>query len=165
MVKVLFVCTGNICRSPTAEAVLRAMVNQENLQDVIDIDSAGTTDFHEGQASDPRARDAALSRGYDMSNIIARRMRADDYQQFDYLLAMDTSHLREMTDRGERLGADTSPQRLRLFLEFTPQVTPGTQSLDVPDPYYGGPQGFEHVLDLIEAASRGFLTHIRSHHL
>ncbi len=161
MVSVLFVCTGNICRSPTAEAVFRKMVRDEGLEQEILIESAGTTDFHEGQAADARARQTARTRGIDMEDIRARRVMAEDFTRFDYLLAMDRSHLRELQARGSRLGADLGGARLRLFMEFAPEAS----LTEVPDPYYGDGDGFARVFDMIEAASRGLLEEIRRSHL
>ena len=161
MVSVLFVCTGNICRSPTAEAVFRKMVQDEGLEEVILIESAGTTDFHEGQAADARARETARGRGINMEDIRARRVTAEDFTSFNYLLAMDRSHLRELQSRGERLSAPVGAERLRLFMEFAraPALS------EVPDPYYGDGDGFAQVFDMIEAASGGLLEEIRRTHL
>lgn len=161
MVSVLFVCTGNICRSPTAEAVFRKMVRDQGLEEVILIESAGTTDFHEGQAADSRARETARKRGIDMEDIRARRVTVEDFTRFDYLLAMDRSHLRELQARGSRLGADTGGTRLRLFMEFADEPALS----EVPDPYYGDGDGFAKVFHMIEAASRGLLEEIRRNHL
>lgn len=161
MVSVLFVCTGNICRSPTAEAVFRKMVRDQGLEEVILIESAGTTDFHEGQAADSRARETARKRGIDMEDIRARRVTVEDFTRFDYLLAMDRSHLRELQARGSRLGADTGGTRLRLFMEFADEPA----LPEVPDPYYGDGDGFAKVFHMIEAASRGLLEEIRRNHL
>lgn len=161
MVSVLFVCTGNICRSPTAEAVFRKMVRDQGLEQAILVESAGITDYHEGQAADARARMAARARGIDMEDIRARRVTAEDFRRFDYLLAMDRSHLRELQFRGARLGVDTGGERVRLFMEFAPAPAPP----EVPDPYYGGSDGFAQVFDMIEAASRGLLEEIRRAHL
>ncbi|HJO88244.1 MAG: low molecular weight protein-tyrosine-phosphatase [Alphaproteobacteria bacterium] len=160
MVSILFVCTGNICRSPTAEAVLRKMVRDEKLEKMVLIESAGITDFHEGQAADTRAQETARARGIDMEDIRARRITAEDFQRFDYLLAMDRSHLRELQSRGTRLGADIGAERMRLFMEFAPAPT----TLEVPDPYYSGQDGFALVFDMIEAASRGLLEEIYRTH-
>ena len=161
MVSVLFVCTGNICRSPTAEAVFRKMVRDEGLEEAILIESAGTTDFHEGQAADARAQETARRRGINMEDIRARRVTAEDFTRFDYLLAMDRSHLRELQSRGERLSAPVSAERLRLFMEFAPALALS----EVPDPYYGDGDGFAQVFDMIEAASGGLLEEIRRTHL
>ncbi|HTW37102.1 MAG TPA: low molecular weight protein-tyrosine-phosphatase [Steroidobacteraceae bacterium] len=152
-VRILFVCLGNICRSPTAEAVLRTLAAREAAELDLWIDSAGTADYHVGSAPDRRASEAARRRGYDMSALRARRVEASDFERFDLILAMDRSNwsaLRQAAPHAAR-------ERVRLFLEYGPDA----DALDVPDPYYGGPNGFEEVLDLIEAASRGLLAHLR----
>lgn len=157
MVKVLFVCMGNICRSPTAEGVFREMVAREGLSDVIATDSAGTHSFHVGNPPDKRSQAAAKSRGVDLSDLRARKAVADDFDRFDYVLAMDADNhadLAYMCPPGQ-------DHKLHLFLSFAPH----TGERDVPDPYYGGPAGFEYVLDLVEAASRGLLEHIRANNL
>jgi len=161
LIRVLFVCTGNICRSPTAEAVFRHMVESQNLSHAIEADSCGITDFHEGEPADSRSRETAESHGFDMSGLRARRLLAIDYERFDYLLAMDGSHLREILDRGKRLKADLDPARACLFMDFAPHM----KLRDVPDPYYGGDDGFERVLEMIEAASRGLIETIHRDHL
>lgn len=156
MVKVLFVCMGNICRSPTAEGVFRQLVTQAGLSDLIHIDSAGTHAYHVGEPPDHRAQAAALGRNIDLSSQRARKVHIGDFEQFDYVLAMDSSNyaeLRHISDHNQQ-------HKLRLFLDFA--VNPGTR--EVPDPYYGGDQGFEHVLDLVEAASQGLLADIRNKH-
>lgn len=153
--KVLFVCLGNICRSPTAEGVFRALVKRRDLESAISIDSAGTGDWHIGRQADERAITAALSRGYDLSPLRARQTLVDDFHQFDYILAMDTPNLRHL----EELAPDNYVGHLGLFLEFSSQ----NEHREVPDPYYGDGQGFELVLDLIEDASEGLLTHILRH--
>jgi len=151
--KILFVCLGNICRSPSAEAVLRAIAAREAPELEIEVDSAGTAGYHIGDAPDSRSQAAALRRGYDMAPLRARIVEAGDFERFDLILAMDTQNLEVLRKRapvGYR-------ERVRLFLEFAPDC-----GLDeVPDPYYGGPAGFEQVLDLVEEASRGLLVHLR----
>jgi protein-tyrosine phosphatase len=151
---VLFVCTGNICRSPTAEGVFRALLAKNALQDRVRTDSAGTHDYHAGEAPDRRATAHAHARGYDISGLRARRLQQRDFETFDLVLAMDRGHLQFM----ERICAPRYRGRLKLFLDFA-----GLQDADVPDPYYGGAQGFEQVLDMVEAASRGLLDHVRNH--
>jgi protein-tyrosine phosphatase len=156
MVKVLFVCMGNICRSPTAHGVFETLIQREGLAQHIEIDSAGTHAYHIGEPPDARAQQAAKRRGFDLSAQRARKVQPEDFLEFDYVLAMDRSNY-------EDLRAICHPDyehRLRLFLEFAPQA--GVQ--DVPDPYYGGAQGFERVLDLIEAASEGLLVEMRARH-
>ncbi|MFA6122028.1 MAG: low molecular weight protein-tyrosine-phosphatase [Sideroxydans sp.] len=155
-VKVLFVCMGNICRSPTAEAVFRHYVEKECLTEYISIDSAGTHDYHIGDAPDGRTQQAALQRGYDMSRLRGRQVEAGDFARFDYVLAMDEANLSIL----KRLRPRDAESHLGLFLEFAEKH----DEREVPDPYYGGAQGFEHVLDLVEDAAKGLLKHIRQQH-
>ena len=156
-VSVLFVCMGNICRSPTAEGVFRSVVEREGLGDVIHIDSAGTHAYHVGEGPDRRSQQAALKRGIDLSAQRARRARKQDFARFDYLLAMDRDNLQGLL----AIAPPGDEEKARLFLTFAPSLT----TAEVPDPYYGSGDGFETVLDLIEAASEGLLAHIRQHHL
>ncbi len=151
--RILFVCLGNICRSPTAEVVFRAVASREAPDIVLEIDSAGTAGYHVGDQPDRRTRQAAARRGYDMSALRARVVEPRDFEYFDLILAMDRENLRAL----ERRSPPHTRDRLRLFLDFAPQ----TGISEVPDPYYGGPNGFEDVLDLIEAASRGLVQHLR----
>jgi len=150
--RVLFVCLGNICRSPTAEAVFRAVAAREAPDLNIEIDSAGTAGYHIGEPPDARSQEAARRRGYDLSALRARIVAAEDFEQFDFILAMDRENLDEL----QRRAPVSARERIRLFLEFA--ADGGVE--EVPDPYYGGPNGFEEVLDLVEAASRGFLQHL-----
>ena len=154
MIKVLFVCTGNICRSPTAEGVFRKLVEEAGLAGKIAVDSAGTHDYHMGERPDSRAIAAALRRGIDLSELRARRVTAKDLSRFDYIVAMDQGHRRHMS-RAFRDGAGAD---IRLFMEFAP----GAGTLDVPDPYDGGEAEFEHALDLIETGAAGLLAEIRN---
>ena len=154
MIRVLFVCLGNICRSPTAEVVLRHIAAREYPDLSLHVDSAGTAGYHVGEPPDVRAQEAARRRGYDMSSLRARVVEPADFERFDLILAMDRSNLAVLRRRAPA----TWHERIRLFLEFAPDL--GT--LEVPDPYYGGPNGFEEVLDLVEAASRGLLNHLRA---
>jgi len=151
--RILFVCLGNICRSPTAEGVLRALAAREAPEVPLEVDSAGTASYHVGQPPDPRTRAAAARRGYDISALRARTVEPGDFERFDLILAMDRENLTDL----RRRAPTHAHERLRLFLEFAPDAAPE----DVPDPYYGGPNGFEEVLDLVEAAARGLLTHLR----
>lgn len=151
--RILFVCLGNICRSPTAEVVFRAVASREAPDIVLEIDSAGTAGYHVGEQPDRRTRQAAARRGYDMSALRARVVEPGDFENFDLILAMDRENLRAL----ERRSPPQARERLRLFLDFAPE----TGISEVPDPYYGGANGFEDVLDLIEAASRGLVQHLR----
>ena len=153
-VSVLFVCTGNICRSPTAEGVFRHFVKEAGLAKKISIDSAGTHSYHIGEKPDKRSLEAAIRRGYDMSGQSARRLEEYDFQRFDLLLAMDRSHLRHMIN----MAPGDTYERVKLFLSYAPTST----GMDVPDPYYDGAKGFEQVLDMIEAGGRGLLDAIQS---
>ncbi|AOY02139.1 phosphotyrosine protein phosphatase [Jeongeupia sp. USM3] len=151
---VLFVCTGNICRSPTADGVLLAMAADAGLGDRLVVDSAGTQGYHVGEAPDRRAQAHAKKRGYDLSGLRARQVAASDYARFDLILAMDAGHLRQL----ERQAPSQHQAKIKLFLDFAT----GTREREVPDPYYGGADGFEHVLDLVEDGCAGLLAHVRS---
>ena len=145
---VLFVCMGNICRSPTAEGVFRHHVNERGLADRIAIDSAGTHAYHVGEPPDRRAFAAAERRGISLAEISARRVSDSDYEKFDYIIAMDEDNLQRLTEQAP----EEHRSKLRLFMSFA-----AVDVTEVPDPYYGGSAGFERVLDLIEEASRGLL--------
>ncbi len=145
---------GNICRSPTAEGVFRHLVEQQNLADEIIIDSAGTHAYHVGNEPDRRSQDAAIKRGVDLSAQRARRVNADDFIEFDYVIAMDESNKENLLS----ICPAGYKQRLHLFLDFSD----GNES-EVPDPYYGQGRGFEIVLNLVEQASAGLLAHIQKH--
>jgi low molecular weight protein-tyrosine phosphatase len=151
--RILFVCLGNICRSPTAEAVLRDLLTREAPDLSVEIDSAGIGDWHIGEPPDQRALVAARRRGLDMSRLRARQIASEDFARFDFILAMDRANLSDLRRRAPA----QYRERVRLFLEFAPDV--GVD--EVPDPYYGGAAGFEEVLDLAEQAARGLLSHIR----
>jgi protein-tyrosine phosphatase len=150
---VLFVCMGNICRSPTAEGVFAHMLREAGLAERVRVDSAGTHNYHPGSPPDERSQQHALHRGYNLSSLRARRVQAEDYERFDLLLAMDWDNLALLED-------DCPPEharKLRRLMEFA-QVSSHTV---VPDPYHGGDQGFEDVLDLVEQACIGLLSHVR----
>ena len=155
-VSVLFVCMGNICRSPTAEGVFRHFVSEAGLAAYIDTDSAGTHAYHVGELPDRRARSAAERRGVSLDEIRARRVRSEDFERFDYVIAMDRDNLAMLIDQSE----PEHHEKIRLFLEFTD----GHED-EVPDPYYGGAAGFERVLDMVEDASKGLLEVLRERHL
>ncbi len=147
-ISILFVCMGNICRSPTAEGVFRYHANEAGLSDRVFIDSAGTHAYHVGEPPDRRAVAAAERRGVSLQDLQARRVSDEDFDRFDYIIAMDEDNVARLQEQG-------SPEhhsKVRLFLEFS---SSGEQ--EVPDPYYGGAAGFERVLDLVEDASRGLL--------
>ena len=147
-VHVLFVCLGNICRSPTAHGVFQHLVNRNGLRDAITVESAGTGDWHIGRAPDKRATTAALQRGYDLSVLRARQVSAKDFARFDFILAMDAQNLRDL----QRLRPTHYRGELALFLHY------GTSPLrEVPDPYHSEADDFEHVLDLVEDAAHGLL--------
>jgi protein-tyrosine phosphatase len=147
--RILFVCLGNICRSPMAEGVFRRVAEEEGLIDRFEIDSAGLGDWHIGQAPDHRAQKAARSRGVEISDQSARQVVDEDFERFDLLLVMDRSNYAELKARAPH----EARAKIRPFLDFAPHV--GTS--DVPDPFFGGAEGFDHALDLIEAAARGLL--------
>ena len=156
MVNILFVCMGNICRSPTAQGVFERLVAENELAAVIQIDSAGTHAYHIGEKPDERASAAALKRGVDLSRQKARRVSPDDFHVFDYVIAMDSSNFEDLASNCPT-GHES---KLRLFMEFAPDI----EVNEVPDPYYGGSTGFERVLDLIELAATGLLADIRQQH-
>ena len=150
--KVLFVCMGNICRSPTAHGVFEHLLRDVPELEVL-VDSAGTHAYHVGNPPDSRSQEAAARRGYDLSAQRARKVSALDFETFDLVLAMDRSNLDNL-----RAVADAQHHsKIRLFLEFATQ----TDVREVPDPYYGAGRGFEEVLDLVEDAARGLLEHVR----
>jgi protein-tyrosine phosphatase len=147
--KILFVCLGNICRSPTAEGVFRHLLAQEARDLEVAVDSAGTADYHVGAPPDVRSQRHALARGIDLSALRARQLTVDDYRDFDLLLAMDRDNLSAL----ERRRPAGAAARLQLFMDYAPEL--GTS--EVPDPYYGEAAAFERVLDLTAAASRGLI--------
>jgi len=154
MTSVLFVCTGNICRSPTAHGVFRHLVAEAGLDGAVDTDSCGTHGYHVGDPPDPRAIETAGRRGFDLTDLRARKLRIDDFDRFDLLLAMDRGHLSAM----QAMAPAEARGGARLFLEVMPDGGP----VDVPDPYYSGQAAFDHALDLIEAASALWLDRIRA---
>ncbi len=147
--RILFVCLGNICRSPMAEGVFRRAAEEEGVRHLFDIDSAGLGHWHIGQAPDPRAQSAAHKRGIDISGQSARQVKHGDFARFDLILAMDGENYRELVQLAPR----EHRQKIRHFLDFAPQLA----AKDIPDPFFGGPEGFDHVLDLIEQAAHGLL--------
>jgi protein-tyrosine phosphatase len=155
-VSVVFVCMGNICRSPTAEAVFRHYVEDAGLAENILIDSAGTHDYHIGEPPDLRAQRAAGRRGYEMGALRGRQVEEGDFRRFDYVLAMDRANLAIL----QRLAPPESRARVQLFLDYARHH----DGREVPDPYYGGAEGFERVLDMAEDAAQGLLQHIRERH-
>ena len=155
--KILFVCLGNICRSPTAEGVMRHVVREEGLEERIDIDSAGTGGWHVGAPPDERATAAARKRSIALDGA-ARKFSPDDFDEYDLILAMDSENRRDMLALAPD---DEARAKVRLLREFDPAAD-GVVDLDVPDPYYGGDDGFEHVLDLVEAATRGLVASLRA---
>lgn len=153
MVKVLFVCMGNICRSPTAHGVFRELVRREGLERQVRVDSAGTHAYHVGNPPDQRAQATAEQRGVQLSDLRARQVKPKDFEKFDYVIAMDQDNLAAL----QAMCPPGLEERVRLFLDFAPQ----RPEREVPDPYYGGRQGFEHVFDLVEEAAQGLLNEIR----
>ena len=151
--RILFVCTGNICRSPTAEGVFRHLAAVESLHEQIAVDSAGTHAYHVGEPPDRRSVAVAAQRGYDLGELRARKITADDFVEFDYLLAMDRDHLSILEQSAPAAHQGT----IAMFLDYSSKH----RGAEVPDPYYGGEQGFEFVLDMIEDASAGLLADIK----
>jgi protein-tyrosine phosphatase len=149
--RILMVCTGNICRSPTAEGVLRHKLTQAGMAGAVQVGSAGTQGYHTAEPPDPRAVRAAAARGYDLARLRARPLRPDDFQRFDVLLAMDKGHLEWLHKR-----RPPAAGAIQLGLLMTLALR-RRDVVEVPDPYYGGPAGFEHVLDLVEDACDGIV--------
>ncbi len=156
MIKVLFVCLGNICRSPSAEAVFRALVTAEGMSEHIEVDSAGTHPYHLGEPPDTRASSAAARRGLDLAGLRARQATLQDFHSFDYILCMD----RQNQSHLQQLAPPDLAEKVRLLMEFANEAI----DLEVPDPYYGGTKGFEQVLDMLEEAAQGLLRQIRTDH-
>lgn len=148
-IKVLFVCMGNICRSPTAEGVFNAYINSRKLAESFSIDSAGTHAYHVGDTPDLRAQKAARDRGIELKHLRARKVSQTDFEAFDYILVMDDENYASLME----ICPDSLRHKVRLFLDYAPHL----KIREVPDPYYGGAYGFERVLDMVEAASEGFI--------
>lgn len=156
-IKVLFVCMGNICRSPTAHGVFEHIVNSEQLAEHFEIDSAGTHAYHVGSMPDKRAQQTATNRGIDLSYIRGRKVNETDFEHYDYILAMDSDNYSLL----DQACPEEFKTKISLFLDFAPE-----HPLDeVPDPYYGGIKGFENVFDMVDAASKGLLDRIKKQHL
>ena len=153
MMRILLVCMGNICRSPTAEGVLRQFIRQHGLGDKVEVDSAGTHGYHVGEAPDSRTQRAAAARGYDLSQLRARKVARQDLDYFDLILAMDKSNL----DNLMRLADPEQRKRIRLFMDYARNF----DDKEVPDPYYGLGHGFDLVLDMVEDASLGLIDEIK----
>jgi protein-tyrosine phosphatase len=152
-VKVLFVCMGNICRSPTAHGVFRHLVQQAGLEKQIEIDSAGTHAYHVGEPADKRSSATAKQRGIDLSDLRARQVTSEDLYEYDYVLAMDNANLAGLL----ALSTPDTRHKIQRFLSYSPELT----EQEVPDPYYGGTDGFNHVFDLVQTASEALLRHIQ----
>ena len=152
MIRILFVCMGNMCRSPTAEAVFRHLVEEAGLSMQIEVDSAGTSDYQDGDPPDRRAQAAASKRGYELARLRARQLRPKDFLEFDYVLAMDKKNLADL----KAIYPDGARAEVGLFLQYATKF----EVREVPDPYYGGAPGFEIVLDLVEDGARAFLSHL-----
>jgi len=157
LIRVLFVCLGNICRSPSAEGVFRALVNEHGLSDRIGTDSCGTSTWHIGSPPDNRARGEAKRRGISIDDLRARALKPDDFEIFDYILAMDGSNLFNL----EAACPDVHRAKVHLLLEFAPDHP----EREVPDPYYGGAEGFAQAFDMIDNAAAGLLADIQRRHL
>ena len=150
--RILFVCLGNICRSPMAEGLFRRELERRGIDHLVEVDSAGTGDWHVGEPPDPRARRAISKRGVDISHLRGRQVSVQDLEAFDLILAMDAENLSDLL----ALADERQMQRIRLFLDFAPEA--GVR--EVPDPYFGEEDGFETVLDLLEAAAKGLADHV-----
>lgn len=153
-VKVLFVCLGNICRSPTAHGVFQKMVDEEGLSKIVEVESAGTSGWHIGEAPDSRTAEVALTRGVDLSQLKGRKAIHEDFHYYDYILAMDNANLLDLIS----IAPKQHVANVGLFLEYASKY----DEQEVPDPYYGGAEGFDHVFNLVEDASAGLLKHIKS---
>ncbi|WP_042690436.1 low molecular weight protein-tyrosine-phosphatase [Azospirillum sp. B506] len=154
VLSVLFVCTGNICRSPTAEGLFRTHLRRAGIDDRVCVDSAGTHGYHVGEPPDPRSVEAARRRGVDISRLRARQVAPEDFERFDVILALDHGHLRQL----KRLAPMGRRDRVLLFLDFTTNL----KGQDVPDPYYGDEEQFDRVLDVIDAGAQALLKEVES---
>jgi protein-tyrosine phosphatase len=154
MTSVLFVCLGNICRSPTAHGVMQHLLQKEGLENKIVIDSCATGAWHIGQGPDERTQKAALAKGYDLSHLRARRLSLDDFSRFDVILAMDTRNLADVIKKAPENFAG----KIQLFMDYSPEK----HMLDVPDPYYGGSDGFDRVLSLVEGTCVNLLQQLKA---
>ena len=152
--RILFVCLGNICRSPMAEGLFRRELERRGIDHLVEVDSAGTGDWHVGEPPDPRARRAIARRGVDISHLRGRQVRPRDLDDFDLILAMDAENYSDLL----ALADPEQAERIRLFMDFAPQA--GVR--EVPDPYFGEEDGFETVLDLIQAAAEGLADHVEA---
>lgn len=153
-IKILFVCMGNICRSPTAEGVFRQLITDKKINHLFEIDSAGTIDYHAGSPPDLRSQKAAARRGIDISMLRARQVTINDFDYYDYILAMDRENYYQLL----QLTPAKNVHKIKLFLSFAPHL----EIEEVPDPYYGGANGFEYVLDIIEAGAQGLLAKLNN---
>ncbi len=153
VLKVLMVCLGNICRSPTAHGILQKRLVDAGLDTLVSVDSAGTGDWHVGKAPDARATEAAAARNYDLAALRARQVTVDDFARFDYVLAMDNMNIADLC----RLSPPEQVHKIQRLLDFV-----SSSVEEVPDPYFGGEDGFEYVLDLVEAACDGFLLQLKA---
>ncbi|MDX1674709.1 MAG: low molecular weight protein-tyrosine-phosphatase [Longimicrobiales bacterium] len=159
-ISVLFVCLGNICRSPLAAAVFRQVATEEGVESRFRIDSAGTSGYHNGEPPDSRTTATAARRGVEVTGT-SRQITGTDVEEFDYLVAMDADNLRAVERLVERVGVGDDGPAVHLFREFDPEAA---GDLEVPDPYYGGPRGFDDVHDLVERSAHGLLEHLRERH-
>ncbi|MGE5759106.1 MAG: low molecular weight protein-tyrosine-phosphatase [Gemmatimonadota bacterium] len=153
MTRILFVCTGNICRSPTAEGVARQVIQNNNLNETIKVDSAGTGSYHVGEPPDPRAQRAARRRGIELADLRARRVAPEDFEAFDLILAMDLENLESL----QRACPESQRHKLELFMRYARRY----DIKEVPDPYFGGDAGFDLVLDMVEDAAQGLIDSLR----
>lgn len=156
MLRVLFICMGNICRSPTAHGIFRHKLAESGLDTAIDVDSAGTHGFHVGGPPDRRAVAILAEQGIDISDLRSRQVTLSDFASFDYIVAMDEDNYEHL----RALSPESAVERIHRLMDFAPDFGDG----EVPDPYYGGSSGFERVCDLVEAGTEGFLAHLKVRH-